>query len=330
MKNNCKLVLFNMITLLLLGACSGELPITPSSESQDNPTSESPVTSSVETPSSVYVDDGSVDVVFLAGQSNAEGHTYVDCLEDQIEKGKITQEQFDYYSDLMTTKISYSCNKNGNYSSGFTTVQLGQGFTFNRYGPEIGMAEVFEQQEKRREIIIVKYALGATSLYNNWRSPSSEDDTHAVGTLYENFVDYAYSALDELAEKGYKPHARALCWMQGEADSEKTTYSAVYKELEKNFVDDVQDYLSDYIYEEEGFHFVDALISTYDGWIYRNSINKSKKENADENENYHIVDTSDLSYALEPSITSADYCHFDSLAMLELGRMFANTVLENL
>lgn len=322
MKKNRKLVLFNMITLLLLGACSDESPVTPSSEPS--------ITPSVDTPSSVYVDDRSVDVVFLAGQSNAEGHTYVDCLENQIEKGKITQDQFDYYSDFMTTKISYSCNNNGNYSSGFTTVQLGQGFTFNRYGPEIGMAEVFEQQENRREIIIVKFALGDTSLYDDWRSPSSEDDTKSVGILYEKFVDYAYSALDELAEEGYKPHARALCWMQGEKDSLNSSYSAVYKELEKNFVDDVQDYLYDYIYEDEGFHFVDAMISTYDGWIYRNSINISKKANADENDNYHIVDTSDLSYALEPSITSADYYHFDSLAMLELGRMFANTVLENL
>ncbi len=329
MKNNRKLVLFNMITLLLLGACSGDEPIMSSSNSyEDNLSSEPSLTPSIEDSSSVYVDDGSVDVIFLAGQSNAEGNTWVSCLEDNIEKGKLSQEQFDYYTDEMTTKIKFSVWDRRNYSDEFTNVKLGQGLTKGYFGPEIGMAEVFDQQENRREIIIVKFAKGATSLYSDWRSTSSVDDNHYVGKLYDDFVDYAYVALDELVEMGYKPHARALCWMQGEADSLDTTYSGVYKELEKNLVNDVQDYLSDYIYEDEGFHFVDALISTYEGWKFRNSINKSKTENAEENENFHIVDTSDLTYALEPSITNADYYHFDSLSMLELGRRFANTVLE--
>ena len=58
-------------------------------------------------------------------------------------------------------------------------------------------------------------------------------------------------------------------------------------------------------------------------------MNTRKKENAllDAQNNYYI-DTiqNNLSYDKEPT-NSIDYCHYDSLAMVELGKLFANAML---
>ncbi len=307
--------------LLSLGACNNN----PNDQTSKE---ESPTTINAEIP----FDETNIDVVFLAGQSNAEGHTYNSCLKNQIEKGNLTEEKYEYYESGMTTEIAYYCNNGGNYSDDFEYVQLGQGFNSLRFGPEIGMAEVFESTKLNRNIVIVKYALGATNLYSQWKSDSSFDSGTADNNLYSKFIEFAYESLSYLEYIGLVPHVRALCWMQGEADSSNSTYAAKYQEFEENLFLDIEKAMSKYIYKNDGedIHFVNALISTYSGWTNRYSINKAKKDNAEKYDNWHIVDTSSLTYGLEPSITSADYYHFDSLSMIKLGNMFGQTIIDNL
>ncbi len=284
------------------------------------------------TTTEVPFDETGVDVVFLAGQSNAEGHTYNECLYDQIEKGNLSEEKYNYYESEMSTKISYYCNNGSNKSNGFTEVKLGQGFDNTRFGPEIGMAEAFESAKLNRNIVIIKYALGATNLYNQWKSDSSFATGTYTNNLYSKFIDFAIDSLTSIEEAGYTPHVRAFCWMQGEADSLDSTYASKYQEYEENLFLDIENVMSDYIYKDDGedFHVVNALISSYNGWTLRSIINKCKTDNANKYDNWHIVDTSNLSYGLEPTILNADQYHFDSLSMIELGNMFGQTIVENL
>lgn len=309
MKNKRSILL--AIALLSLCACNN---------GEHTPTTEVPF------------DETGVDVVFLAGQSNAEGHTYNDCLYEQIEKGKLSEEKYYYYESEMTTEIAYYCNNGSNRSNGFTEVKLGQGFDYSRFGPEIGMAEAFESAKLNRKIVIIKYALGATNLYSQWKSDSSFAPGTYTNNLYSKFIDFALDSISIIEEAGYIPHVRAFCWMQGEADSLDYTYTANYQEYEENLFLDIENVMSDYIHKDNGenFHVVNALISTYSGWTNRYSINKAKKDNSEKYDNWHIVDTSSLTYGLEPTIVNADQYHFDSLSMIELGNMFGQTIIDNL
>ena len=83
--------------------------------------------------------------------------------------------------------------------------------------------------------------------------------------------------------------------------------------------------------KEEKIKFVDAGI--YDAnWVpnYR-LINNSKIKNANkDSENRFYFDTikQKLEYKNEPE-GNPDLCHFDSTSMIELGRLFATTLVEN-
>ena len=123
----------------------------------------------------------------------------------------------------------------------------------------------------------------------------------------------------------YLPYIKGICWMQGESDGR---YAKQYKTNEYNFISDLRKEFAYYLEEgDEKIKFISAGISSY--WENYTIINESKKENAelDLNNNYYI-DTikANLSYNTEPT-TGIDYCHYDSLAMVELGKLFAQAMM---
>jgi len=265
-------------------------------------------------------DDKNIDIVILAGQSNAEGHTYVSEL-----KKRISPDVYRLYESKLSTKIKYNCDQSRNKSEWFENVKLGQGFNSSRFGPEIGMAATFENADLERDLYIFKYTVGATSIYNDWKSPKSGNQ----GRLYNSFIIDLMETLGGLEEEGYIPHVKAICWMQGEADSQNTTSTAKYQEYEKNLFDDINEVICDYV-DDESINIVDAYISDYSAWTNYKIVNNAKKTNADNNANHHIIDTiaEGLQYNSEPT-GGVDYFHYDSLSMIKLGKLFAESVINN-
>lgn len=313
MKN--KLIFSTILLTLSLFGCNN----VPSNISSHNQSIESSEQSSIA--SSESKDDKNVDVIILAGQSNAEGHTHSSEL-----KKNVTPTEYAYYeSQMKGIKIKYHCDNGKNKSEDFVNVHLGEGFNLSRFGPEIGMAKKFEESNLNREVYIIKYALGASNLYSQWRSTSSG----AEGPLYKNLIMYCLENLGLIEEKGLTPHIKGICWMQGEADSMNTTHTAYYEEYERNFFSDINEQLCDYI-DDEKLNIFDAYISDYSGWTNYRLINDAKKQNSINNENHHIIDTigEKLEYNREPS-SGVDYYHYDSLSMIRLGEMFAESILEN-
>lgn len=266
------------------------------------------------------------NVIILCGQSNAEGNTWNRMLMEK------NQALFDKYFEAHSskTKIKFRCNAMDNAhlneSKTFSSIRLGMGYDFERFGPEIGMNEIFETKNFERDLFIIKYASGGTTLQRDWLSPSSVTETMPVGVLYSGMVEYIHQCLKELEDQNYYPFIKGICWMQGESDG--GYYANQYKNNELNFINDLREEFNYYMEEGDNkIKFISGGISPY--WANYSIINNGKKENAllDAQNNYYI-DTiqNNLSYDKEPT-NSIDYCHYDSLAMVELGKLFANAML---
>lgn len=282
--------------------------------------SSSPTTNHTTIDSTSSEEAKKVDVIFLAGQSNMEGHTHI----SELQK-KLTPTQFQYYSSEMTTRIKFYCDNGKNKSNGFTKVYLGQGFNASRYGPEIGIAETLEKANLKREVILIKFCLGGTNIYSDWKSFSSST-SNSGSKLFNEFLDFGDTAIAELEDMGLEVNLRGLCWMQGESDATQDRMTEKYEEYEKNLFDDIYQYFEDKV--EDEFHIFDAYISDCSTWKNYAAINQAKENNAAKNPNHHIIDTlsEGLKYDSEPT-SGVDYFHYDSLSMIKLGQLFGEQII---
>ncbi len=119
--------------------------------------------------------------------------------------------------------------------------------------------------------------------------------------------------------------------MQGESDSNEEEKTAVYGTYLDNFINDLNEDLTNYIEEgDEKIKFIDAGISESSAWTNYLRINQMKQDvqKLDE-ENRTYIDTiaMKLDFRKEPT-SGADLFHYDSLSMVELGKAFMNAILE--
>lgn len=310
MKKILLLFFITLISLTVLVACSNDEGVTDTDKENDTEITPQPVITN------------EVDVIILCGQSNAEGHTYTNMLM------KTNPELYAKYTSGVETKtkVSYVCNYNNYRQDTFESVRLGMGLDMYRFGPEVGMNEVFEKSNLNRSVYIIKYTAGGSNLYYQWRSPSSGNP----GNLYNQMIPFIHQQMALLEEEGYIPYVKAICWMQGEADSCENIMTINYKEVLNNFINDLSNELS--VYREDpsiGIKFIDAAISDSVLWVNYDSVNNSKRECAElDKENRYYLDTikEGLNYENEPT-TGVDLAHYDSLSMIKLGELFANAIL---
>lgn len=257
-----------------------------------------------------------VQVIVLLGQSNAEGHTHSRYLTKTVGAEKAAL----YASGFDNVNICYANTIDENTSNGeFLPVKTGQGHSAGQFGPEVGMAEVISNAAPRKKVCIIKYAYGATSLSNQWRSPSSG----ATGYLYTNAVEYIIGQCKKLEDIELYPVIKAVCWMQGENDAGGQDYAS-YKMLEGNFVKDLRKALEYYKPTESEIGFVDAAISDCIAWTHYTEINNAKKLLAEQDEYHIFINTIDagLRYNAEP-VGAPDIYHYDSASEIKLGQLFA-------
>lgn len=278
-------------------------------------------TSSDQTTSTSNGDDNKVQVVILLGQSNMEGHTYSQFLTKTVPDK--AQEYADGYDNV---KISF--HNSGGYTSNnqFTSVKLGQGKSVNHFGPEIGIADKLNEANKDN-VYLIKYACGSTSLSGHWISPSSRNGTSG-GTMYQGAVEYILNAIKALEDMDYYPEIKAICWMQGEDDSNGNQYNNYYT-YTKNFIHDLREDLKLYM-SLDGIGFLDAAIAELDIWKENKIINDAKKKNAEEDELSIFIDTNaaGLKTNFEP-VGAIDIYHYDSSSMVKLGHLFGDELLKN-
>jgi len=259
-----------------------------------------------------------VDVIVMAGQSNMEGHSWVDKLYSNTD----TSMHSNYRNGFENTNIAYYCNDGSNYSDTFVPVKVGQGYGIGSFGPEIGIAEELYNRDYEKPVYLIKYALGGTNLYSQWNVNNEE-------SLYYYMVDFVYDQLAYLEEQDLKPIIRGFFWMQGEADACWLQGANQYYENLSNMVDAFREEFEHFYGDEDkGISFVDAGISDCDTWVYHNIVNNAKKDFAASNpEKNYYFDT--MENGLEYKYDNTDYYHYDATSEIKLGKLFVSTLLDN-
>ena len=303
----------SLVALMSLASCKGQ-------EASSSSNASTPITSSSSS-YNPYGDENVVDIVVLAGQSNMEGHTWVNKLLNNT-----PSKMHDYYLDgFPNTEIMYHCNGGTNKSEEFLPVKTGMGYDKTRFGPEVGIAEKLHEEGRVRPLYLVKYTMGATSLATDWASPSMGTSN----SLYHKMMFYLYDQIAFFEEQDLEVRIKGLFWMQGEADSCVDVQTNYYYDNLSKFVGDFRaEFEEMYGDPERGIAFVDAGISDCNAWKNYQAVNAAKKEFAesDPDKNYYF-DTMEEGFTYH--LDNQDYYHYDAVSELQLGKLFISKLLDN-
>lgn len=264
-----------------------------------------------------------VDVVVISGQSNAVGCTHIKCLKRSMGSAKESEYMKGYpdiqiaydcwTKDVREDNSSYFYSQNKSKDNDFVKVMLGQGNSQATFGPEIGIAERMHEKYAGK-LFLIKYACGASNLKDDWAKRNSP--------MYNRFIEYVKSQMDNLKGKGYAPTIKAFCWMQGEGDSYPGYYDEYYDNL-KEFVGNVRTDLKE-LSGNKDMAFIDAGINNSPQWQYYRKVNEAKEQFANDSENNFYIDTiaAGMHTDQEP-FGEVDTAHYDTESQVLLGNLFA-------
>ena len=259
-------------------------------------------------------------VIILIGQSNATGCSLTSYLKESV-----GAEQYAVYeAGYDSVRINF-CLDDHKYTSGgaFVPVDLGCAAGEGCFGPELGMAEVLAGAFPDETVFILKYSMSGYSLHHHWLCADER------GSIYEACMAFIKTYLQALTDAGYDARVGAVCWMQGESDT--TDFKAErYYENQCAFVSYLREDLAPYA-EDGGIYFIDAGISNspYCEPAYP-TVNEAKQRFAELsplNLYFSTIDAG-LTIHLEPE-GEPDWGHYDALCELELGRLFAQHIIES-
>ncbi len=276
-------------------------------------------------------------IIILAGQSNAVGVGHVQYLPKYFSPEKIAEFEAGY-PRVPINYFSHDKRSGGFVPTGLRCTERSK----DTLGPEVGMAERLTELYPDREFFLIKCAVGGTSLWRDWLSPSCggdydpeayaaspEEAVYAInnglplraGWCYNELVKLTRESLSILTEQGYDPVIRGFCWMQGEADSLAPEFLEKYAE---RFDCLVKDFTAAFASCAGSCVFVDAGISEI--WPLYREMNAVKADYADKHEGCVYVDTiaHGLTTRNEPE-GEVDIYHYDCGSIVELGRLFIGT-----
>lgn len=257
-------------------------------------------------------------VVLLIGQSNASGASRCEYL-----KRAVGEEQYAAYEQGFENILINYYVDNGNNTSGgaFVPVNTECGAAEGFFGPEIGMAEVLSEAFPGEKTVILKYTYSGTDLNYRWLSRGER------GSIYNALKIFVDTYMTYLSEKNYDARLGAICWMQGESDTNEYK-SARYYDNTAAFVGYLREDFADYA-EEGGIYFIDAGISDSSVWQPENAIvNEAKKNFAATSPLNIYFSTIDLGLTCENEPDGeADLAHYDALSEIELGRAFGEIIV---
>lgn len=260
------------------------------------------------------------DVVLLAGQSNAVGFS------------PVKETSLPTYENIMYYGSGQSSEANAANSDKWTFVKPGLGKDTTRFGPEMGMSEVFSERYPEEEVseslAIIKYAWGGTALWGLWTPPSAAEQGlgnhnnyvtdeygRLAGRYYHGMIKTFTEQLAVLEAKGYDVNVLGFVWMQGETDAQNLNMAELYDVMLDYLIRDVRSDLKD-----ETLPVVIGQINTKVAG-YEETVIAAQRKVCLNTENCFYVTTSDLEMGL------LDWWHFRASSMLELGRRFASALL---
>jgi hypothetical protein len=158
---------------------------------------------------SPYPVDQPIDVLIVAGQSNAHGW--------QANVSQLSAQNQSYATSLnplalLAYRERVLPDPLDNVGTFATLAPQGPGFAanFNGFGPELALGTDLAKATKHR-VAIIKYAIGAAGLDAHFKK--------SVHLLYPPFTSFVTTAMQQLRDEGFVPKLRALFWLQGETDA---------------------------------------------------------------------------------------------------------------
>lgn len=229
-------------------------------------------------------------VFVLAGQSNMVGFGVTADLPDEL---RAVPSNLRYYLDGQSTTFAEQVS----------------------FGPEVAFAHRMSEAFPDREIVLIKHAIGGTSLLAwapVWDSARAEITANAaVGPLYSHLMEYVADApLESDAELG------AVLWMQGERD-------ARYPEAGRDYLPNLEVLVSRLRADLQApdLPFILGLVNPpEDGWPATEIVREAQRQAEARIPRVGLVST-------EGVTKGADNLHYDSEGQLELGRRFAQAYL---
>jgi len=207
------------------------------------------------------------------------------------------------------------------WDSGFNSfTALRPGFNDNfgvggGFGAELGFGHALESARdsgeiESEEIYLIKYAIGATSLAEDWNVNG--------GPLYSQFTQWVDDALANLTSSGIDYDIEGMMWMQGEndafdvdrANSYEANLNTLIADIRRRYDDDL-DFVIGRLHEElTPFFYTEA-----------NTVRQAQVNVANSDAKNYWVNTDDF------VVNPIDGVHFDSSGHLALGEAFADVFI---
>lgn len=172
-------------------------------------------------------DEGVLELILVAGQSNAVGFDAHPALvpesvdDEQIKFwyrcGDPPVDAHDVSSSGKWTILAPQPKGNPKTAKGgprqygnFSAEQGG-------FGPEIGLARTLRARQPERRIAVIKVAFNGTAIGTDWNSDAQEGD--AQGDCYRALIAESKTAIAAAIAEGLSVQLRAFSWIQGESDA---------------------------------------------------------------------------------------------------------------
>ena len=255
--------------------------------------------------------------IILSGQSNACGGGHARFLNLHDPQEKIDE----FYRGYENVQINYYSHDIK--SDGFVPTTVGcTERSKATVGPEVGMAERLSEELPDEKFVILKFTMSGYSLNYHWLYDGER------ASIYNSFLIFATTYINQLLDLGYGAELEAICWMQGESDTTEFK-SARYLYNTERLVSFLREDLGSYSTDGE-IYFIDAGISDSPYCLpsYR-EINQAKESFSHESELnvYFPTIEAGLTTMNEP-YGNPDLGHYDAMSELTLGRMFGDEIIK--
>jgi hypothetical protein len=235
-----------------------------------------------------------VRVIIMAGQSNMDGRGYEDDLPIPL---RMPQNDILFY-----WKDSWTRLQPGSTDAPRHPV---------RFGPEITFGRAIADRWPSEQVAIIKHSEGGTSVAVDWKPKT--------GPQYQKLIQKVNKATQDLASEGKAYKIIGMIWLQGEKDARDQTHAAEYEHNLASFIAAVRQDV-----HNPDLPFVFGLISPppVPDYPYRELVQKAQTRVAQSVRATRIVKTDDLPLF--------DVAHYTGKAQIELGRRFAQALLNML
>ncbi|MEM6504178.1 MAG: sialate O-acetylesterase [Planctomycetota bacterium] len=185
-----------------------------------------------------------------------------------------------------------------------------------QFGPEITFGREMADALPDENIVLIKYAVGGTSLDVDW-DPNT-------GPVYDAFTDTVANGLAALIGPGDTYEIAGMLWTQGERDANNDRTTAQYESDLTEFVGAIRaDYGADLPFFLSRLSNRQRSASNAARW---EAIRTAQTQFAADDANAYLIDTDGTAFSVIPT----GIIHFDTNGQIALGQAFADSYLQHI